>query len=212
MKSRERDVDDLAPPNRLSSRERLAAIFAAGLALAFSGLVLYLPPEVKEAGGEQCQSAQECGVIEVSADTESVAVALLVISGASLAVGLLGIRFTRLSAGGYAIEAAVGEVAREPGRGKAVTGLRRRAMAGPVDPERSEREWERLPTWARAALSGWAEAGDVLTRQPRRSILSAEQEGKRRAWLVAVELDDGSRSTLRLTYGRGSSRVAPDSD
>jgi hypothetical protein len=191
-------------PHRLGNGERWAGLLGALIALALAALLIYSPPEVKEAGGEQCRANQDCGVIEVSADTENVAIVLVLLGGAGLLVSLLGIRFNRITARDFSMEAMIGEVARgaQPGKGTVKW----------VNAEESEREWEKLPAWAQYALNGWAEAGSVLTRQVRRSIVSVEREGKRRAWLVTLHLDDGSRSTLRLSYGRGSTRIADQPD
>lgn len=191
----------LTPSHRLSNRERGAAALAGVIALALAALLLYLPPEVKEAGGEQCQSVQECGVIEVAADTETIALVFVLISGGSMLIALLGVRFTKIGAKDITLEAVVAEVS--PGA----------EMVRPSkDFAHSEAEWERLPDWAKAALTRWAEAGTALSTQPRLAVVEAEQEGGRRAWLVTVRLDDGSHRMLRLTYGRGSSRVADQWD
>ncbi|HEX5610198.1 MAG TPA: hypothetical protein VFX45_08915 [Solirubrobacterales bacterium] len=184
--------------DRLTPRERRGAAGVGVVVWVLAGLLLFFPPEVKEAGGEGCSSSgHECGVVEVSADTETVSVVLVGLGGVALAVALLGIRFTKLSAGGVAVEGTVAEVSAKSGRLK----------KGVKSWEDSASLFAQLPEWAQSALNEWAEEGSVLTRQARHSVEDVQQESSR-AWLVWVRLDNEEVRALRLTYGRGSSRVA----
>jgi hypothetical protein len=189
-------------PRRLNGLERAAA-FAVGVATAsLAYLALSCPPDVKVLADTAC-----CGMSpqEVDADTQWLVILLALLSAASLLISLLGVRFTRISAGKDGFElAVVNEVSEGETRGIELASVSFHELAAS-----SELAWEKLPEWARIALDQWGESAGI-TRRMRFSILSAEKEEKRwsRAWEVTVLLDEGRARRLRLTYGRGSARVA----
>lgn len=156
-------------------------------------------------------------MVHVDADVSNLVVALALVAGAAFLVALLGVRFTRITAGSVGLDAAtVGEASEEEASTKAqefkVT--ENKVDLDEVDLEASSNEWSKLPDWAKKALVNWADEGTVLTRPLRHAILSSAKEpGKgSRAWYVKVLLDDGNTRTLKVTTGRGSTNVAHDED
>lgn len=107
--------------------------------------------------------------------------ALALLSGAAFLIALLGIRFTKITAGSVSLEeGTIGEVSKEEAKSKTqnrlTTDAPNEAQEGTVaDPQ----AWEKLPTWAKNTLLLWATSGTTLTRPLRSAVVGAEKESGR---------------------------------
>jgi hypothetical protein len=185
----------------LSAPERGGAVLVGFIAAVLAYLALACPPEVERIADTTC-----CGARPqlVAADTETLVIVLTLISAVALLVALLGVRFTKISAGKDGVELAVVTE---------LTGAEAQASAAlrldtNVVPKPSPKEWDKLPDWAQQALEQWAALNPMLNQPVRNLIVSAKREEKRgsRLWDVAILVGKEAKP-LRLTYGRGSSRV-----
>jgi hypothetical protein len=188
-------------PRRLSLLERIAAVSLALAAAALAYFALSCPPEVTKLAETSC-----CGATpqSVDADTETLVIVLALLSAGLFLVALLGVRFTRISAGKNGFElAVVTEIADEKGP----PGDQARLMTGP--PEEAEGEWEKLPPWAKLALEEWGAGRRMFDSGVRFYVLRVVRESRKgsRRWIVWVRYGDRIK-VLQLTNGRGSSRVS----
>jgi len=195
--------------NRLTLSERvLAAIVGVGFGV-LSYLALTDPPDVTQvAPAAACKAVSEC-TISVAADTQTLVVALALLSGAALLIALLGIRFTKITAGSVSLEeGTLGEVSKEEAKAKTQNKLTTEvpAAAEPDVATANTGAWDGLPSWAQNTLLLWATSGSALTRPLSAAVVSAEKESGRgnRPWYVTVRLDSGETRVLRLATGKGS--------
>ncbi|MGI8412019.1 MAG: hypothetical protein ACR2QA_05910 [Solirubrobacteraceae bacterium] len=201
----------------LSLVERgFAAIVAVGV-----GVLAYLaevdPPIVKKAANSTaCASpAAKACVVSVAADTSTVVVALIAIAAASALIAILGIRFTKVSAGGASLESDVTPTslsAASKATGGALAVKRGVATATvSAEPGDAPRDaaFQRLPDWAKEKLIAWANTQDAVTRPIAYAVrAAAKEEGQgNKPWYVTVEQDSGDTLVLRVATGRGGTRI-----
>lgn len=197
---------------KLTLTERLLAAIVGCVFGALAYLALVDPPDVKQAAPSGvCKTVSEC-TISVAADTQSLVLALALLSGAVLLIALLGIRFTKIVAGSVTLEeGTVGEVDKEEAKAKTDNKL---TTEVPAQVERAVAPadtgaWDRLPEWAQDTLLAWATSGSALTSSLRVAVVSAEKEAGQgnRPWYVTVRLDNGEARVLRLATGKGSNTI-----
>jgi hypothetical protein len=208
------DVDDEeVTPSVNHGRLTLVERIGASLVALGSGIVALLllndPPDVEKAGAS-CTS-KDC-VLTVDGDIQSVAVALIALAAAAALIAVLGVRFTKVGAGGATLElASVSEVdegtAEKDTAGVLKTDSERRALAPALD---GEREWDKLPEWAQRAVRDWVYEGSVVKASPREAVIDvAKGAGKgNHAWYVTVRLEDGGTRVLRVATGRGGTTAS----
>lgn len=193
-----------------------AAIVAVGV-----GVLAYLaevdPPTVKRAASSTActsQAAKAC-VVSVAPDTSTVVVALIAFAAAFALLAVLGIRFTKVSAGGASLESDVtptSPAAASKATGGAL-GETRSVATERVSPEAgyapSDAEFQRLPGWAREKLIAWANTQDAVTGPIAYAVLAAaKEEGQgNKPWYVTVQQDSGDTLVLRVATGRGGTRI-----
>ncbi len=202
-----------AGSTRLSLPERMLAAAVGIVAAVLALLALTDPPNVTQAApAAACKNVSEC-TVAVAADTKTLVVALALLSGAALLIALLGIRFTKITAGSVSLEeGTVGEVSKDEAKSRTQNRLTTDAPVEAPGAVANPHAWESLPTWAKNTLLLWATSGTALTTPLRSAVVSAEKESGRgnRPWYVTVRLDSGETRTLRLATGKGSHTVRHD--
>jgi hypothetical protein len=192
--------------------ERAAAAIVGLLAAALATwLELDPPTRTATVALSACKDAQQC-VAQVSSDPTTIVVALISLAGLAGLIAVLGIRFTKIGAGGATLEASVTQAT--PAEAKKETG---RDFAASADAEiRTEAiaaenaAWDQLPDWAKQALQAWANSGQtVVTRPIKAAVVEAEKaEGQgNNPWFVSMKLDDGTTQVFRVATGRGGTSL-----
>src|SRR5215210_6822345 len=93
------DADKRRERERLTSTERAAAIIAAVVLLVIAVWMVLDPPDRSVALGG-CRSAADGCLVTVDGDLTAIAAALCALAAAAGLIGLLGVRFTSVKAGG----------------------------------------------------------------------------------------------------------------
>lgn len=175
------------------------------------------PPLVtKTTGSAACAvHARDC-VVKVSADTSTVVVALIALAAAAAVIALLGIRFTKVSAGGASLEsdvmvASVDDAQKATGASLAPTREQASSKRGltAATTASSDEVFETLPGWAQESLITWANRQTAVTRPIAYAVFDAAKEKGRgnKPWYVTVEQDSGETIVLRVATGRGGTRI-----
>ena len=93
------DVDKRAERERLTPTERTAAGIAAVVLLLIAAWMILDPPD-RTVSLEGCRSAADGCLVTVDGDLTTIAAALFALAAAAGLIGLLGVRFTSVKAGG----------------------------------------------------------------------------------------------------------------
>jgi hypothetical protein len=188
----------------LSLPERLVAAIISVAAGVGVWQLLFHPPSMKQASSS-CMAAS-C-VVKVSATDQTAVVALIAVAAAAGLIAILGVRFTKVSAGGASLEqTTVSEVDPKKAAERTAGALADQpARAVEKAPRPSDDEWNKLPQWAQNALVRWAENVSAVSQPMRFAVVDAAKEAGRgnHPWFVKVRLDDGGLRTLRVATGRG---------
>jgi hypothetical protein len=208
-------LSPMSSPTNLSAPERaLAAIIGVGFSVA-AYFALAQPPKVLHASPNTGCKATEC-TVSVATDTQTLVVALAALAGAALLIALLGVRFTKVTAGSVTLDqGTVGEVSKDDAKTKQLkTDAQAPAATGEAIAAASERPWDLLPEWAQNSLLIWATSGTTVTRPLTAAVVSAVKgSGKgNRPWYVTVELDNKETRVLRVATGKGSQTVRHEED
>jgi hypothetical protein len=93
------DADKRGERERLTPRERTAASIAAVVLLVIAVWMILDPPD-RTVALEGCRSAAEGCLVTVDGDLTTIAAAFIALAAAAGLIGLLGVRFTSVKAGG----------------------------------------------------------------------------------------------------------------
>jgi hypothetical protein len=93
------DADEHRRRERLTPRERTAASIAAVVLLVIAGWMIVDPPD-RTVALEGCKSAADSCLVTVDGDLTTIATAVFALAAAAGLIGLLGVRFTSVKAGG----------------------------------------------------------------------------------------------------------------
>lgn len=193
-----------AEANRLSPLERVLALLLCIVAGVGAWQLLVAPPKMSQASSS-CMSAS-C-VVQVSAIDQTAVLALIAVAAAAGLIAVLGVRFTKLSAGGASLEQpTVSEVDPKKAAEQTAGALKVESPQADGAPGRPlDDEWNKLPQWAQKALVSWAENVETVSQPMRFAVVDAAKEEGRgnHPWFVKVRLDDGTVRTLRIATGRG---------
>ena len=133
------DVEKRRESERLTPGERTAAVIAAVVLLAIALWMILDPPDRTVAVGG-CRSATDDCLVTVDGDLTTIAAALFALAAVAGLIGLLGVRFTSVKAGGVELSKEFAEetaglptaVAQEPRRGHEEGGSATQGAESPV--------------------------------------------------------------------------------